>query len=127
MKYKMISIAVTLALIIVLGIASMVHTQKVSNDYMEMIRQVENHARNQQWAEAQRVLTAVSNHWETQKPLLQLWVVHVDTDAISTYLKEVQIGLLTREDSVLFVSSAKLIESFDHLHHKDDLVLANLL
>lgn len=127
MKSKTLSIAIALPLIVILGVMSMTHTQNVSNQYIDAIRQLEEHARVADWVAAQLTLTDVTNRWDKEKPLLQLWVEHADTDDISTYLKELQVGLLLQNESVFFVSSAKLIESLEHLHHKDDLILSNLL
>lgn len=127
MKSKILSIAIALPLIIILGITSMMHTQTISKHYIASIRQLEDHVRGAEWVQAQQVLTEVADHWDKEKPLLQLWVEHADTDSISTYLKELQVWLLLQNNRDALVSSAKLIESLEHLHHKDDLILANLL
>jgi len=127
MRAKVASIAITLPIIILLGAFFMAYTQNTSVKYIHTVEQLERHVKNQQWDQARQVLTDMHASWESKKPLLQLWVVHADTDNVSKYMKEAQVGLMLQDESVLFLSTANLIESLYHLHHKDDLNLANII
>lgn len=127
MKYKVASIAITLPIIILVGSLFMMHTHNISATSIQTVQQMEAYVRERQWDNAQQVLTSISNEWETNKPMLQLWVVHADTDAVSSSINEAQVGLTLRNENIFFMGTARLIESLEHLHHKDDLNLANII
>ena len=127
MKYNIVSIAVTLPIILAAGIFFMAYTHTIANTFIDTTRRLEENARNGQWDHARQVLEDMSSDWDSKKSLLQLWVVHADTDDVSKYLGEARVGLALQDRSLLFVSTANLIESLEHLHHKDDLNLSNIL
>lgn len=127
MKYKIASIAITLPLIILFGALFMAQTKNISDAYILSVQQIEEHAKNQRWDQAQQILTELSTTWESKKAFLQLWILHSDADDITRYMKEVQVGLMLRDQSVIFLGTTNLIESLDHLQHKDDLSLTNII
>jgi len=127
MKYNIVSIAITLPIIIVIGIIFMAYTQNVANTYIDATRRLEENVRNGQWEQAQKELSDMAAGWNSKKQLLQLWAVHKDTDDVSKYLLEAQVGITLRDERLLFVSTANLAESLEHLHHKDDLNLSNII
>ncbi|MCL1963612.1 MAG: DUF4363 family protein [Firmicutes bacterium] len=127
MHKKILSIAITFPLILALGIASMAYTHHISKTYREEIQRVEESARAGDMEGARHTLKRIIAEWETREKLLHVWVPHADTDAVSIHLQGLQVGLALGDTSLLFEHSAALMEALDHLHHRDDLTLGNIL
>jgi len=127
MKKKAWSIAITLPLIVVLGVASMLYTRHVSQTYREAVTRVEESARAGDMEAAQRILAEVADGWEKNARLLQLWVTHADTDKVSTHFKGLQTGLELGNEGLVFENTAFLMEALEHLHHRDDITWSNIL
>jgi hypothetical protein len=127
MRVKIASIAITLPIILLIGLLFMAYTQNVSDTHIQSVQKLERQVKNQQWDQALIAFTELSASWEAKKPWLQLWVDHADVDEVSKYIMETHVGLTLQEESVFFISTANLIESLMHLHHKDDLSLANII
>ena len=58
---------------------------------------------------------------------LQGWVCHRDTDAVAEHLRGAQVGLTLGDETLFFSHTAALAEALEHLHHRDDVTLSNLL
>ena len=127
MRKKILSIAITLPLVLAMGISSMAYTRHVSQTYKEAVRRMEEHAAARDYESAGHALARVAEEWESRERLLRLWVPHMDTDAVSIHLEGMRVGLALQDEPLLFEHAAALMEALDHLHHRDDLTIGNIL
>ncbi len=127
MTKKVLSIAITLPILLGIGLFGMLYTQHISESYQLKVRQVETLAREGDMEGAQKLLTEVAVGWEKRLTLMQLWICHSDTDNVGTQLRGLQVGLTIGDRPSIFLSSANLIEALRHLHHRDDLSISNIL
>lgn len=127
MRRRLIAIGITLPILLLIGIGSMLITQHLSRTYVENIQRMEALARAGDYEGAQRQLTEVAEKWSKWEPWLQIWVNHSETDEVTTNIKAVQVGLVLEDEVLLFSHSTLLIEALDHLHHRDDLTVSNIL
>ncbi len=127
MRKKIIAIAITLPIVLSLGISTLLYTQHLSIQYREMVRRAEEYAYAGDMQAAQRALTEVATQWERMEPLLQIWVCHAETDTVTWHFKGMQVGLTIGDEPLTHDHAAALIEALEHLHHRDDLTWSNIL
>lgn len=127
MRKKVLSIAVVMPLLLLVSLLSMAFTRSVSLEGQEAVREMERYLRAGEPEAAQQALTALCARWERVTPWLQGWVCHRDTDAVAEHLRGAQVGLTLGDETLFFSHTAALAEALEHLHHRDDVTLSNLL
>lgn len=127
MKVKIVSIAVILPVLIVLGIASMVYTRSLAEEHVQAVGVVEARVRAGDMDGARRAHAEIEARWTAVTPLLRLWIYHADIDEVEARLKGLKVGLEVEYAPMIFDSAASLVQALNHLHHLDDLTLGNIL
>lgn len=127
MQKRILTIVITLPIVLALGIGSMLFTQSISEGYITEMCAIERLVRYGDTDRALLLLSDLMMKWEKKEPLLQLWVCHVDTDAVTQRFKEAQVGLIVKDEVLFFDQAALLLEALEHLHHRDDMTWGNVL
>lgn len=127
MRKKIWSIAITLPLVLAFGIGSMAFTRHLSTAYKETVERAEDSVRAGEYEAAGSVLAKLAEEWEASEKVLRLWVPHTDTDGVTIHLKEARAGIALRDETMCAEHLTALLEALDHLHHRDDLTIENIL
>ncbi len=127
MQKKIWTIAVTLPLVVALGIATMAYTQFVSQAYEQEVQGMVGAYGLGDYAAAERILREMETEWEKREPLLQMWVPHSDTQLVRSSLQSARIGLVLRDDTLLLEQAAALQEALRLLRLQDDVNWHNIL
>ncbi|MDR0897001.1 MAG: DUF4363 family protein [Oscillospiraceae bacterium] len=127
MKRKIMSIAITLPILLGLGLFSMLYTRDISDHYVAMAEELRDAAEADDWELARQQMDAIYEDWRSREGILQIWVPHRDTDEVQKQMEGMQAGLAIRDKSLMMEHAAGLIEALDHLHHRDDLSISNIL
>ncbi|MDR0929171.1 MAG: DUF4363 family protein [Oscillospiraceae bacterium] len=127
MRLKIVSIAITLPILLGLGLFSMLYTRDISDHYVAMAEELRDAAEADDWEDAGQRMDALFADWQSREGVLQIWVPHRDTDEVQKQMEGIQAGLAIQDKSLLMEHAAGLIEALDHLHHRDDLSISNIL
>jgi hypothetical protein len=127
MRRKILSIVIVLPILLGLGLFSMLYTRHVSDQYVAMAEELRDAAEADDWALARQRMDALYADWQRREGVLQVWVPHRDTDEVQKQMEGMQAGLTIRDKSLMMEHAAGLIEALDHLHHRDDLSISNIL
>ena len=118
---------VLLALTIALGVWSGTEIRALSEEYAENVEELRLLAESENWAGAQERLQACQTAWKQKVPWLQTLIHHDDVDAVTTAMKKIEAGILSRTQSLCLEACAELGESAEHLYHRDALTWGNVL
>ena len=100
---------------------------RISNDYQARVRQIEQAVRQEDWVQAQSLYDQMDQDWEKNRPFLQLWINHRDTDDVNQSLLSLGVLLEARLVTESLRELEMLFEHVNHLYHRDALTLPNLL
>ena len=95
--------------------------------YRLALMPVETALDGKQWQEALRRTQAISSQWEKEAGLIQLWINHADTDAVTHALRGLEISAQNEDFLSAMLFYGDCVENFDHLHHRDAFTLKNIL
>lgn len=80
-----------------------------------------------EWQRAADTASAYFSSWEETLGWLQMLVNHDDTDDVSLSLRKVEAGIRGKDMPMVYEGCMTLIESAQHLYHRDAFTLANVL
>lgn len=126
MRQKVLSIAVALPLVVVMGLWTMSAAQRVSEQGQAMVDEIEAAMRAGEPESACAAARALEENWEKWEAALQLWVCHEDTDQVREKLLLVLCGLENDDRGMVMENAALLREALTHLHHRDDVTWSNV-
>lgn len=126
MRQKVLSIAVALPLVVVMGLWTMSAAQRVSEQGQAMVDEIEAAMRAGEPESACAAARALEENWEKWEAALQLWVCHEDTDQVREKLLLVLCGLENDDRGMVMENTALLREALTHLHHRDDVTWSNV-
>lgn len=127
MKKKILCIAIALPLTLLIAFSTMAYTHGVSNHAVEKTERVIALSKDGEWERAQEIMEELFSFWEEKERILQTWVCHQDGDAVREALLLARSALENRRLPELMEYSVVLRDALDHLHHRDDIKMANIL
>lgn len=126
MRTRVLAIAVTLPLLLAVGVGAMIFTRRVSEEGRRMVEQIETDMAAGEPDAALETALSLREKWKGWEPLLELWVYHSDTDEVRKKLLLIVSALNNGDRSVTLENTALLSEALEHLHHRDDVTLSNV-
>lgn len=127
MRGKILIVVLGVPLLVVFSLVCMDHVARVSQQGVEAVRAIETDLFAGEPEAALEKTLALTDRWERQEALLQLWVCHTDTDEVRQRLLLVRAGLEAQSRQTVLENTALLQEAFLHLHHVDDVTWSNIL
>lgn len=122
----LITAAVTLALILGIGIFSGSYSRFVSEEMQGQMKTLGEKVLSGAWTEARQMQRDLADTWQRRGDLLSLWVNHGDVDNVGAGLRQLEVSLDREETFYSLLYAAELEESLSHIYHRDALMLKNI-
>jgi len=100
---------------------------RVSQHYQQELVHLGGLLAERRWQEAGQALEALRQEWQRDGALVQLWVHHAETDAVSHALRSLGAALSQKNETDALLYFGDCLENFDHLHRRDAFTLKNIL
>lgn len=126
MRKKVLSIAITLPLLLALGIGSMTAARHISLEGQRFAEEILSAMRAGEPESAYQAAARLEEIWRKWETWLQLWVCHEDTDEVREKLQLVLCGLENDSRATTLENATLLREALEHLHHRDDVTWSNV-
>lgn len=126
MRGILITLAVTLALILGIGIFSGNYSRFVSEEMQGQMKQMETLIRDGEFAKSGRMLKDLQESWQQRSNILSMWVNHGDVDDVSCGLRQLEVSLEQRQPYFSLLYAAEVQEALAHIYHRDALMLKNI-
>jgi len=118
---------ISLLLILAAGLFTNRYCRILSLDYEAMIDVMRDNIQIENWKAAREQYDSMLYSWYRVRPLINIWIDHTDTDAVTTGLAELAVCIDAQEKRESLRLLATLWESVEHLYHREALTLPNLL
>ena len=126
MRGMLITLGVTLALILGIGIFSGNYSRFVGDEMQGQMKNMETIIRDGEFARARQMLTDIKKIWQQRSDILSMWVNHADVDNVSGGLRQLEVSLQEEETYFSLLYAAELQEALSHIYHRDALMLKNI-
>ena len=119
--------AVILVLVLAVGGGCEWANGRLVRKYQLQLLRVGSALAEEQWQAARRSAEQLSADWERESAVVQLWVNHGDTDAVTHALRGLVSAIALRDSLSSLLFYGDCMENFAHLHHRDAFTLKNIL
>ena len=127
MKRQLIITVIATVLVLTLGIVCETASYRISTAYRQRLLTVGAALGRGNWQDALQRTLEISEQWEKQCGIVQLWINHGDTDQVTQGLLQLRAAILYQDELEALEAFDACMENFGHLHHRDAFTLKNIL
>ena len=117
---------ISLALILSVGLLSGVYSRRTGEEMQLIIRRIVYEMENDAWENAAMYAETLSEKWDKQSGILQLWGVHEDADDVAEGIGKLQVAIAEKERTLGKMMCEELMQNSQHLYHRDALKIKNI-
>ena len=118
--------AVSLALILALGLGCGAYSRGVSREFTEGLRAAEENIQSEAWDKALSSAEGMKKAWEEKAELLSLWVNHAAVDEVTVAFSQLRVAVLQKEACHALLFAAQLREALALIDSQDAFALKNV-
>lgn len=127
MRGMTVTVAVTFALVLAIGLLCGGYSQRASEEFKVRIEEIAALLGQEQWKEALSLCRETEQHWEEKGRTLAMWVNHEDVDDVSVGLAQLRVAIQGQERYFALLYAAELEEALTLIYQRDALTLKNVL